>query len=160
MASSFPFRLSLLDACALQESLVLRVVVIHSDAFDKLGALVGAIAIFAFFALQSEQFRSARGIANWLDPASTLGIMAVAVALLMIGGHFDLSAGVMTGTTALTVVIVAVEFRQHIAVAIAVALVVALAIGLLNGVLVTRTGLPSFIITSLSHVSVPPAFTL
>ncbi len=45
-------------------------------------------------------------MANWLDPASTLGIMAVAVALLMIGGHFDLSAGVMVGTTALTVGIV------------------------------------------------------
>ena len=73
--------------------------------------------------------------------------MAVAVALLMIGGHFDLSAGVMTGTTALTVGIVAVEFEQNIWLAIAVALVVALAIGFLNGWLVTRTGLPSFIIT-------------
>ena len=92
-------------------------------------------------------FRSARGVANWLDPASTLGIMAVAVALLMIGGHFDLSAGVMTGTTALTVGIVAVEFRQNIWIAIGVALVLALAIGFLNGWLVTRTGLPSFIIT-------------
>ena len=48
-------------------------------------------------------FRSRGGIANWLDPASTYGIMAVAVALLMIGGHFDLSAGVQTGTTALAV---------------------------------------------------------
>jgi simple sugar transport system permease protein len=92
-------------------------------------------------------FRSARGVANWMDPASTLGIMAVAVALLMIGGHFDLSAGVMTGTTALTVGVVAVEFRQNIWVAIAVALVVALAVGFFNGWLVTRTGLPSFIIT-------------
>ncbi|WP_242471206.1 hypothetical protein [Blastococcus sp. TML/C7B] len=79
----------------------------------ELGALVGAVAVFAFFAVQSEVFRSARGIANWLDPASTLGIMAVAVALLMIGGHFDLSAGVMTGTTALTVAIVAVEFERR-----------------------------------------------
>jgi simple sugar transport system permease protein len=86
-------------------------------------------------------------VANWLDPASTLGIMAVAVALLMIGGHFDLSAGVMVGTTALTVAVVAVEFRQNIWIAIAVALLVALAIGFLNGWLVTRTGLPSFIIT-------------
>ena len=86
-------------------------------------------------------------MANWLDPASTLGIMAVAVALLMIGGHFDLSAGVMTGTTALTVGIVAVEFRQNLWVAIGVALVVALAVGFFNGWLVTRTGLPSFIIT-------------
>jgi simple sugar transport system permease protein len=97
--------------------------------------------------VQSPVFRSARGVANWLDPASTLGIMAVAVALLMIGGHFDLSAGVMTATTALTVGIVAVEFRTSIWVGMAVALVVALAIGFLNGWLVVRTGLPSFIIT-------------
>jgi simple sugar transport system permease protein len=86
-------------------------------------------------------------VANWLDPASTLGIMAVAVALLMIGGHFDLSAGVMVGTTALTVAVVAVEFRQNLWIAIAVALLVALTIGFLNGWLVTRTGLPSFIVT-------------
>ena len=97
--------------------------------------------------MQSPVFRSARGVANWLDPASTLGIMAVAVALLMIGGHFDLSAGVMTATTALTVGIVAVEFRTSIWVGMAVALVLALAIGFLNGWLVVRTGLPSFIIT-------------
>jgi simple sugar transport system permease protein len=105
------------------------------------------VVIFAFFAVQSPVFRSLSGVANWLDPASTLGIMAVAVALLMIGGHFDLSAGVMTGTTALTVGIVATELDQNIWVAIAVALVLALGIGFLNGWLVTRTGLPSFIIT-------------
>jgi simple sugar transport system permease protein len=97
--------------------------------------------------VQSPVFRSARGVANWMDPASTLGIMAVAVALLMIGGHFDLSAGVLTGTTALTVGIVSVEFGQNLWLAIAVALVVALVVGFLNGWLVTRTGLPSFIIT-------------
>jgi simple sugar transport system permease protein len=108
---------------------------------------VGAVVVFAFFAVQSPVFRSARGVANWLDPASTLGIMAVAVALLMIGGHFDLSAGVLTGTTALTVGIVSVEFGQNLWLAIAVALLVALAIGFFNGWLVTRTGLPSFIIT-------------
>jgi simple sugar transport system permease protein len=113
----------------------------------ELGALVGAVVVFAFFAVQSPVFRSARGIANWLDPASTLGIMAVAVALLMIGGHFDLSAGVLSGTTALTVAIVAVEFRQNIWLAIVLALLVALAVGFVNGWLVTRTGLPSFIIT-------------
>src|SRR5690348_2359318 len=68
----------------------------------ELGALIGAVLVFAFFALLSDVFRSASGVANWLDPASTLGIMAVAVALLMIGGHFDLSAGVQTGTAAIT----------------------------------------------------------
>ena len=113
----------------------------------EFGSVIGAVVVFAFFAVQSPVFRSARGVANWLDPASTLGIMAVAVALLMIGGHFDLSAGVLTGTTALTVGIVAVEFHQNLWVAIGVALAIALVIGFVNGWLVTRTGLPSFIIT-------------
>jgi simple sugar transport system permease protein len=113
----------------------------------ELGSLIGAVVILAFFSVQSDVFRSLSGVANWLDVASTLGIMAVAVALLMIGGHFDLSAGVMTGTTALTVGIVATQLHQDIWIAIAVALVLALVIGFLNGWLVTRTGLPSFIIT-------------
>ncbi len=113
----------------------------------ELGALIGALVIFAFFALQSSVFRGISGVANWLDPASTIGIMAIAVALLMIGGHFDLSAGVMTGTTALTVGICSTELGLNIWAAIAVALVIALAIGFLNGFLVVRTGLPSFIIT-------------
>jgi len=113
----------------------------------ELGALVGAVVVFAFFAAQSSVFVSPAGIANWLDPASTLGIMACAVALLMIGGHFDLSAGVMTGTSALTVGIVSVQFETSIWVGIAVALVITLAVGFLNGFLVVRTGLPSFIIT-------------
>jgi simple sugar transport system permease protein len=82
-----------------------------------------------------------------MSVAAELGIVSIGVTLLMIGGHFDLSAGVMTGTTALTVGIVAVEFEQNIWVAIAVALVLALLVGLCNGWLVTRTGLPSFIIT-------------
>jgi simple sugar transport system permease protein len=113
----------------------------------ELGSLIGAVVILAFFSIQSSVFRSPSGVANWLDVASTLGIMAVAVALLMIGGHFDLSAGVMTGTTALAVGIVATQLHQNIWVAIAAALVLALVIGFLNGWLVTRTGLPSFIIT-------------
>ena len=59
----------------------------------EFGALVGVIVIFVFFAFQSDVFRSMSGAANWLDVSSTLGTMAVPVALLMIGGHFDLSAG-------------------------------------------------------------------
>ena len=67
----------------------------------EFGSLIGAIVVFVFFAFQSDVFRSTRGVANWLDTASTVGLMAVPVALLMIGGHFDLSAGVQTGTAGL-----------------------------------------------------------
>ena len=112
-----------------------------------MGAIAAAIAVGLFFSLQSSVFRSPNGIANWLDPAATLGIMAVAVALLMIGGEFDLSAGVMTGTTALTTALVVTSLGWNIWAGMAVSLVLALAIGFFNGYLVVKTGLPSLIIT-------------
>ncbi|MEU7836966.1 MULTISPECIES: ABC transporter permease [unclassified Nonomuraea] len=113
----------------------------------ELGAVVGLVAVFAFFAAQSPVFRSPAGIANWLDPAATLGIMAVAIALLMIGGEFDLSAGVLTGTTGLILVTLATRYGFDVWTAMLVGLVVALLIGLANGLVVTRTRLPSFIVT-------------
>jgi simple sugar transport system permease protein len=113
----------------------------------ELGAAVGLVVVFGFFASQSEVFRSPAGIANWLDPAATLGIMAVAIALLMIGGEFDLSAGVMTGTTGLILVTLATRYGFSVWTAMLVGLVVALAVGYANGMIVTRTRLPSFIVT-------------
>ncbi|MFG3438150.1 ABC transporter permease [Nonomuraea sp. NPDC047897] len=113
----------------------------------ELGAVVGMVVVFAFFAGQSAVFRSPAGIANWLDPAATLGIMAVAIALLMIGGEFDLSAGVLTGTTGLIVVTLATRYGLDVWSAMLAALVVALAVGFFNGMVVTRTRLPSFIVT-------------
>ncbi|MEU7893201.1 ABC transporter permease [Nonomuraea sp. NPDC049152] len=113
----------------------------------ELGAVVGAIVVFVFFASQSAVFRSVSGIANWLDPAATLGIMAVAIALLMIGGEFDLSAGVLTGTTGLVLVTLSTRFGLNVWLAMLVGLAVALAVGFANGLIVTRTRLPSFIVT-------------
>jgi simple sugar transport system permease protein len=113
----------------------------------ELASVIGAVVVFAFFAAQSSVFSSARGISNWLDIASTYGIMAVAVGLLMIGGEFDISAGVMTGTTGLTIAILATEYSWNVWAAMGAALALALVVGAFNGVVVIRTGLPSFIVT-------------
>jgi simple sugar transport system permease protein len=94
-----------------------------------------------------EIWLSITGVARILDSSSTLGIMAVAVALLMIGGEFDLSAGVMTGTTGLIAGLLATQLGWNIWLAMLVALVFALVVGYLNGLLVIKTGLPSFIVT-------------
>jgi simple sugar transport system permease protein len=75
----------------------------------EIGALLAAIVVAIFFWTQSSLFLQLDGIANWTDVASTIGIPAVMVALLMIGGEFDLSAGVMTGTAGLTTGILATE---------------------------------------------------
>ena len=92
-------------------------------------------------------FLGARGITNWLDVAAQVGILAAAVSLLMIAGEFDLSVGSMIGAAGMVLALGMSEFGLPPMAAAALAFAVALAIGLLNGWLVTRTGLPSFIVT-------------
>ncbi|WP_111467178.1 ABC transporter permease [Microbacterium suaedae] len=113
----------------------------------EIGALVAALAVMIFFSVYTTSFMSLAGAGVWLESASTFGIMAVAVALLMIGGEFDLSAGVMTGFSALIVGVLTTGYGLNIWVAALVSLVIALGVGALNGWMVMRTGLPSFIIT-------------
>jgi simple sugar transport system permease protein len=113
----------------------------------ELGAMLGAAIVLLFFVITADRFGTLSGMARWTDVASTIGIMAVAVALLMIGGEFDLSAGVMTGTAGLLMGILATELELNLWLAILVTVGVAGAIGLLNGYMVIRTGLPSFIVT-------------
>ena len=113
----------------------------------EVGALVAAVAIFLFFSLSTTAFLTPAGISTWLYSASLFGIMAVAVALLMIGGEFDLSAGAMTGTTGLIVGVVTTQWGLNIWLALVLALVAALSIGAGNAWVVMKTGLPSFIVT-------------
>lgn len=116
-------------------------------ARPEVGALVAALAVMIFFSVYTKNFFTLPGAGVWLESASTFGIMAVAVALLMIGGEFDLSAGVMTGFTALIVGVLTTQYGLNIWIAVVVALVVALGVGAINGFLVMKTGLPSFIVT-------------
>jgi simple sugar transport system permease protein len=115
----------------------------------ELGALLGALAVFVLFAWsdQTGQFAGLNGAARWTDSASTLGIMAVAVAMLMIGGEFDLSAGVMVGSTGLLLGLLVTQWNLSMWPAIVITFVFAAAIGFMNGWLVMRTRLPSFIVT-------------
>lgn len=113
----------------------------------ELGALIAALAVAIFFTTQNSLFANLDGIANWTDVASTIGIPAVMVALLMIGGEFDLSAGVMTGSSGLMMGILATKVGMNIWVAILLTLVAAGAVGFINGYMVMRTKLPSFIVT-------------
>src|SRR5918992_2392503 len=113
----------------------------------ELGALIGALAVGIFFAATADSFRTLSGMANWTDVASTLGIMAVVVALLMIGGEFDLSAGAMTGTCGLLLGVLTTEWGLSMWPGIIITFAFAALVGFTNGYMVMKTRLPSFIVT-------------
>jgi len=103
--------------------------------------------IFAFFYAVAPTFRTLPAASTYLYASSTIGIVAVGVALLMIGGEFDLSSGVQVTTSALCSAILCFELSLNMWVGVVVSLVVALGIGFINGWLVVRTGIPSFLVT-------------
>jgi simple sugar transport system permease protein len=114
------------------------------------GAFLGAVAVwfaFAYYA-RSVDWISDPGIAaGWTDQAAQFGIVAVPVALLMIGGEFDLSAGAMIGSSGLLLGYLSTFQDVNIWPAMAIVILFGLAIGFINGFVVIRTKLPSFIVT-------------
>ena len=113
------------------------------------GAIVGSIAVWIFFAIiaGSSGFTSSRGASSYLSVSAELAILAVPVALLMIGGEFDLSVGSTVGATGMIIAILSTQYGWNIWASIVAALVFAVLVGMLNGYLVMRTRLPSFIVT-------------
>jgi simple sugar transport system permease protein len=113
----------------------------------EVGSLAAAIAIFIFFFSTAEPFRTLPALSTVLYASSSIGIVAVGVALLMIGGEFDLSAGVSVVTGALAASMISYNLNLNLWVGALVSLVLMLAIGFFNGYLVVKTGIPSFLIT-------------
>jgi simple sugar transport system permease protein len=116
-------------------------------ARPEVGALVAAIVLFIFFLIVAPSFRSAPSFFTVLYQASTIGLVAVAVGMLMIGGEFDLSAGVLVTTAALFNAMFCYQLGINLWVGALLSLILCLGIGFLNGYLVMRTGIPSFLIT-------------
>lgn len=120
----------------------------------EIGAVIAAFSIWVFFWAVALNFGRTGGTASILDVASTLGIMAVAVAMLMIGGEFDLSSGAATGAFGILTLFLVRDVTGELGgagfslwIALPVSLLAALALGWFNGFMVNRTSLPSFIVT-------------
>lgn len=115
----------------------------------ELGGIVGTIAVFTFFflfAFDSGMFNS-QGVMNWSVVSAQFMIIAVGACLLMIAGEFDLSVGSMIGFAGMMIAIFSVTCGWPVWLAIITTFILCTAIGALNGWIVIRTGLPSFIVT-------------
>ncbi|MBL4906665.1 MAG: ABC transporter permease [Sneathiella sp.] len=114
-----------------------------------LGAIVGTILVFMFFlaiARDTGMF-ALEGIMNWTTVSAQFAIIAVGACLLMIAGEFDLSVGSMIGFAGIVIAVTSVQWGWPLWLSILLAFTLAMAIGALNGYLVIKTGLPSFIVT-------------
>lgn len=87
------------------------------------------------------------GAASWVNYAARIGIVALAVAMLMISGEIDISIGAMIPAGAMTTAIISGHYELPIIYGILGALAIGVLVGLFNGLLAVKTSVPTLIIT-------------
>jgi simple sugar transport system permease protein len=113
------------------------------------GAAAGFLLILVFFSYfgWDKQFVTALGSSTWLNFASKVGIIAIPIGFLMISGELDISIGALIPAGGIVLAMSVETFGLNFWLGAAISLGVAGAIGYINGLLVTRTNVPSLIVT-------------
>lgn len=110
------------------------------------GPLITLIVVFILFSLFVPHFLTVRSLSGIVSAATLTGTITVGITLLMIVGEFDLSVGPMMAMGAFLYGLNTVEGGNPLW-ALFLALLVPALMGALNGLIVVRTGIPSFITT-------------
>jgi simple sugar transport system permease protein len=100
-----------------------------------------------FTALSPQLFPTKLTYVSVMAVASELGIISIGVTLLMIGGHFDLSVGAVLGLTSYVAVALMRDHGMPPVIAAAAAVLAGAALGAINGALVVRFRIHSFVVT-------------
>ena len=113
------------------------------------GAAAGFVLIFLFFSFfgWDKNFLTPLGASTWLNFASKVGIIAIPIGFLMIAGELDISVGAVIPAGGIVLAMAVEVFGFNFWVAVLFSFAVAAAIGWINGMLVTRTQVPSLIVT-------------
>lgn len=119
-----------------------------SDVVSKF-ALVGVLALlWVVFSINNPQvFATVSNLQTILSVQATTGLLALAVVVPLVAGHFDLSTGFQLGLAQSLCAVLVIRNQWPPMLALAAVIVVGIAIGIINGQLVTRLGLPSFTTT-------------
>lgn len=125
---------------------LVKAVATRVSRVKEIGALIGLIVIMAVFTILSDKFLQWGNINGILTMTAELGIIAIGVCMLMIAGEFDLSVGSVYAVVPMVGALLA-NAGVPFLLAFVLALCTACVIGLLNGFIVLKTGIPSFIVT-------------
>lgn len=108
--------------------------------------LISFVLLFIFFSIFAPHFLTALSIGNILTFGSITAVIVIGVGMLMVSGEFDLSVG---SNFALASYVLALSLNGGMPVILAVllAITVSTLLGTLNGIIVTKTNIPSFIAT-------------
>ncbi len=120
---------------------------VRGGDLGSLPVVIGLIVIWAVFQILSPVFLSASNLVNLTLQCAAVGTISIGIVLVLLVGQIDLSVGSVSGLAAAIFGVAFTQLHWNQALAIVAALLAGAAIGLLYGLLFTRFGVPSFVIT-------------
>jgi D-xylose transport system permease protein len=120
---------------------------LRTGDLGSLPVIVALAVIWLVFQSQNDAFLSSRNLVNLTLQCAAVGTISIGIVLILLLGEIDLSVGSVSGVASALLAVTFVNEGWSLALAVAVSVLSGTAIGLLYGVIYTRFGVPSFVIT-------------
>lgn len=120
---------------------------IKAGDIGSLPAVLGLVSLVAVFGAMSEFFLTNRNFANLLTQAAPVMVIAMGLVFVLLLGEIDLAAGYASGVCGAVLVLLVTNHGWSWYTALSASIAVGAALGLLIGTLVSRVGIPSFVVT-------------
>jgi D-xylose transport system permease protein len=122
---------------------------VKSGELGSLPIIIGLIIIAIVFQTQNDRFLTAGNFVNLIVQTAPYAVIAMGVTFALLLGEIDLSIGFVSGVGGVLVALLLAPDGNQMgaAPALILALLAGLGIGLLHGVIITKVGVPSFVVT-------------
>jgi D-xylose transport system permease protein len=122
---------------------------VRGGELGSLPIIVGLLIIAVVFQVQNDRFLTAGNFVNLMVQGAAFALVAMGIVFVLLLGEIDLSVGYVSGVAGVLTALLLLPDGSCVPtpVAIAAALGSGLAIGLLHGLIITKIGIPSFVVT-------------
>ena len=122
---------------------------VKAGELGSLPIIVGLIVIAIVFQTQNDRFLTAGNFVNLIVQTAPYAVIAMGVTFALLLGEIDLSIGFVSGVGGVLVALLLAPDGNEVptVVAFILALGCGLGIGLLHGLIITKIGVPSFVVT-------------
>jgi D-xylose transport system permease protein len=120
---------------------------VKAGDIGSLPAVLGLVSLVAVFGAMSEFFITNRNFANLLTQAAPVMVIAMGLVFVLLLGEIDLSAGYASGVCGAVLVLLVTNHGWSWYSALGASIAVGGVLGTLIGTLVSRLGIPSFVVT-------------
>jgi D-xylose transport system permease protein len=123
---------------------------VRTGDLGSLPIIVGLILIAIIFQSQNDRFLTAGNFVNLIVQMAAITVIGMGIVFVLLLGEIDLSVGYVSGVAGVITALLMIPDGSHVFAAgpaIFVALAAGAGIGVLQGLIITKIGVPSFVVT-------------